>query len=79
MMEVFKTGELVRITYENQTVDGEVKLASSNGVSLMLEFDAMLGGYVRLLPCLWAENRNAFLDLIENKPVKIERVKASAP
>jgi hypothetical protein len=73
MMEVFKTGEQVRITYEGQSRSGTVRLASQNGKSLMLEFFGMLGGYVGMLPCLWNDRRAEFLDLIENKSVKVSK------
>jgi hypothetical protein len=52
-MHVWKTGDLVRITYEGRSVDGAVKLASPNGLSLMLEFDAILGGCVGMMPVLY--------------------------
>ena len=49
----FQTGELVRITYNGQSVDGEVVMASASGLSLTLTFDEYLGGYMRLMPVLW--------------------------
>lgn len=51
---VWKTDEQVRITVERRTVDGVVVLASPNGKSLMLAFDAMLVGHAGMKPVLWA-------------------------
>jgi hypothetical protein len=66
-----KKGELVFITYEHRTVAGVVEMASSNGVSLMLAFDAMLGGFVGMLPCLW--DGKEFRDLVQHKIVTVTR------
>lgn len=69
---IFTTGQLVQITYRGRTVDGAVALASSNGKSLMLTFDAMLGGFVGAMPVLMDE-QGVFRDLLEGKtPVTIE-------
>lgn len=43
LMRVWQTGEQVRITSEGRTVDGEVELASPNGRSLAVRFDAVVG------------------------------------
>jgi hypothetical protein len=40
-------------------------LASENSKSLMLQFDAMLGGYVGMMPVLWVNDHYA--DLIEGE------------
>ena len=76
-MEIFKAGQNVRITFEGQTVVGKVKITSDRGMSLMLEFDSLLGGYLRLLPCRLSERDNVFLDLIENLAVKVESASGS--
>jgi hypothetical protein len=66
-MHVWKTGDLVRITYEERTVDGAIKLASNNGLSLMLEFEAVLGGCVGMMPVLYEDGE--FLCLMTRRPV----------
>lgn len=45
-----KIGDRISIQYNGRTVPGEVTLASKNGLSLMIEFDAMLGGHVGTMP-----------------------------
>lgn len=52
-MRIFKTGEKCRVTYAGRTVDAVVRLASPNGRSLFLEFEAMLGGFVGAMPVLF--------------------------
>ncbi len=65
-------GDRVRVTYEGKTVYAEVKLASSNGQSLVLNFpDAMLGGYVETMPVLW--RWGSYTDLIAAQTVVIEK------
>src|SRR5579859_1108556 len=51
-MTVYQTGDRVRIRYAGRQVDGQVKLASSNGRSLFLEFEALLGGYAGGMPVI---------------------------
>jgi len=65
----FQTGELVRITYNGQSVDGEVVMASASGLSLTLTFDEYLGGYMRLMPVLWVNDQ--YVDLLLAEPVQI--------
>ena len=45
-----KTGQAVRITCAGRTVDGTVALASSNGRSLVLIFEAVLDGHAGMMP-----------------------------
>lgn len=71
-MKTWKFGEAVRITYKGSSTNGRVYLASPNGVSLVLEFDVMLGGYLGKMPVLYDENRDEFLCLFEHEPVKLE-------
>jgi hypothetical protein len=68
----FKTGEAVKITYEHRTVHGTVRLASPNGRSLCLQFEALLGGWAGMM-LVFQENDGRFVDLIIKEEVKIER------
>lgn len=68
---IHKTGDRVRISFQGRAVEAVVVLASPNGRSLFLEFDALLGGYVGQMPVLWEEG--AFYDLIRREPVTIEK------
>lgn len=66
---IWKQGERVDITYSGRVVTGRVELASKNGVSLMLAFEARLGGYVGLMPVIW--NGVEYEDLIMGVRVAI--------
>ena len=68
--QVFRQGDNVQITYEGRTVDGVVFLASENSRSLILSFQAMLGGYVSSMPVL-ADEDGTYADLITGQPVEI--------
>ena len=67
---IFKTGDLVRITYEGEAIEGRVLLASANGVSLMLEFDGVLGSFAGMMPVLYVDNE--FTELANKKPVYVK-------
>ena len=69
----FRTGERVRVTFRFRTVEAVVLLASQNGRSLALGFEAILGGYVGMMPVLDPLGSGAFVDLVNNEPVVIER------
>lgn len=47
-----KKGDLVWIGCDDRSVEGWVLLASENGASLMLGFEAILGGHVGMMPVL---------------------------
>lgn len=59
-----ETGARVRVTFGGRSAPATVLLASKNGRSLVLEFEAILGGYVGLLPLLWRDG--AFHELIDD-------------
>lgn len=46
-------GAAVRLTCEGRTVDGVVVVASGNGASLVIEFEALLAGWAGYMPVLW--------------------------
>jgi len=75
-MRVWKTGEAVRITYEGRTVEGTVLLASRNGTSLFLEFDALLGGYAGRMP-VSVDDDGVIRDLMNNLPVELSPLEVS--
>jgi hypothetical protein len=47
---VFRKGDRVKIGWEGRTINAEVLIASPNGKSLMLQFEAIIGGYVGMMP-----------------------------
>jgi hypothetical protein len=60
----FEPGARVRVTFAGRTVEATVVLASRNGRSVLLEFEAILGGYAGLLPLLWVDG--AFRELMDD-------------
>ncbi|HLJ27995.1 MAG TPA: hypothetical protein VKY85_14895 [Candidatus Angelobacter sp.] len=66
---IFKTGDMVRITYEGATVNGEIFLACSTGLSLTVSFNGRLGNYTGLMPLFWLEDR--YIDVVNAKTVTI--------
>jgi hypothetical protein len=51
-MRVWRTGDAVSIAVGEARVTGTVLYASANGVSLMLQFDALLAGHLGMMPVL---------------------------
>lgn len=72
-MDKWQKGDRVVITYGDRTVDGEVTLASPNSVSLMLSFEALLGGHAGMMPVL-LDDDGVYKSLIEWKPVILRRL-----
>lgn len=70
---IFHVGEHVMLRFQNQERNGAVVMASSNGRSLFLQFDGMLGGYCGSIACLWDDQRRTFVDLIDRKSVGVWR------
>jgi hypothetical protein len=55
MGRAVKTGDLVWIGCDDRTVEGTILLASGNERSLMLGFEAILGGHVGVMPVLFVD------------------------
>jgi hypothetical protein len=49
-------GDYVHVTHKGRTLIAFVALASQNGLSLMLFFDGMLGGYAGVMPVFWSDD-----------------------
>jgi hypothetical protein len=75
---IWKTGELCLIKCGGRTVEGRIELASTNGVSLFLCFDAILdpggsqGGYAGGMAIMW--NGRDFQDLAGRGIVELGEV-----
>lgn len=67
----FRRGDYAHITYKGRTVVAFVAMASANGGSLMLMFDAMLGGYVGVMPVNWINDH--YEDVMTNGLVHLMR------
>lgn len=73
-MRIWKVGESVQITCDGKTVPGTVSVASGNGVSLMLEFEAILAGHVAMMPVVWDEAASAFRSVVGGVTVTLEEI-----
>jgi hypothetical protein len=74
-MTPLKTGDPVMVTFEHETVEGFVRLASGNGRSLVLAFDAILGGYLGMMAVSVDDDGKA-TDLLTGRPVTITPTRA---
>jgi len=60
---VWKLGEPCEIRCpDGRKVPAIVQLASDNGWSLALAFEAIIGGWVAMMPLLWSAERQRFED-----------------
>jgi len=75
---IWKTSDLVQVTFEGRTVDGIVLLASPNGLSLALGFEALLGGYGGGMPVLWDAPADTFRAVLCGRAVRIEPLPSGA-
>jgi hypothetical protein len=71
-MEIFKKDQEIIVSMNGKQVDAVVTLASPNGVSLMIRFDDMLGGYIGMMPVFYSEEKQQFTDLIEGRELIIK-------
>jgi hypothetical protein len=69
----FKKGDFVRVTCDGRTVEGMVTMASPNGRSLVLMFEALLAGHAGKMPVLQHDD-GSFCALLNGAPVGIEKV-----
>ncbi|MBZ5521612.1 MAG: hypothetical protein LAP21_05075 [Acidobacteriia bacterium] len=68
----FTVGDRVRITYNGESVEGEIFMAAPDGLSLTLTFEEYLGGYMNLMPVMWLNNQ--YVDLLLAEPVEIRPI-----
>lgn len=70
-MRVWKTGESLTISCAGLAVDGQVMLASPNGKSLAIVFEAVLDDCVAMMPVLWVDEDQAFKNLATGRLVRL--------
>jgi len=66
----WRQGDRVTITIGSDSAPGEVILASGNGKSLMLEFEAILHGHVGTMPVL-QERDGCFRSVVTGETVEL--------
>jgi hypothetical protein len=72
MPELLKTGDRVEISCEGRTVTGTVLLASGNGRSLALEYEAILAGFVGSMPVMQRDDGSYVA--LTGTPITLRRV-----
>lgn len=74
-MTTYTKGQAVRLTYNGQTVEASILLASGNSKSLMLTFPGALrtpgGGMMIATIPLLMDNDGTYRDLAENAPATV--------
>jgi hypothetical protein len=67
---VSKTGDKLWVRYGGHTLEASVLFASHNRMSLILEFDAILGGHVGMMPVL-QDDEGVFRSIVTHEPVEL--------
>jgi hypothetical protein len=67
----YKRGDFVQLECKGQTVKAMVYLASSNGKSLMLGFDAMVDGHVGMMP-IFLDDGGVYRSIVNDVEVKLK-------
>ena len=63
--EQWAAGDSGWITYDDRSVPMQVIIASENGISLLVSFEALLGGYAGTMPLVWMSQECEFRCLIK--------------
>jgi hypothetical protein len=69
----YRQGQLVKLTADGRTVTAEITIASSNGKSLFVRFEAMINGHVGGMPLLQGDD-GVYRSIITGEPVTIEGI-----
>lgn len=71
-MMSFTKEDVITIEYGDRIVEGRVRLVSANQMSMMLEFETIIGSYAGMMPVLMDHN-GIYRDLIYKQPVTITK------
>lgn len=67
--------EEVLITCDGRTVPGKVVMVSSNQVSALVSFEALLGGHTGMMPVTrWDLARDAYRSIINGTEITIKKL-----
>lgn len=69
-------GDRIRLSYGGRSVLADVMMASGNGKSLLVSFEAILGGYVSTMPISWVDEQG-YCDLVYGHAVYLEKLRCS--
>jgi hypothetical protein len=70
---IYRKGDRIIIECEGRTVRGDVEMASPNGVSLMIKYDGILGGFFEMMPVFWDHDENEYRCLMTGIELKLSR------
>jgi hypothetical protein len=73
----FVDGRPVLITFDGRSISGEICLASTDELSLVLLFEDKLGPYEYLMPILWKED--GYVDLLRGSYVQLSVIQEMTP
>ena len=68
----YAKGDAIEIVHEGRAVEGTVIFASPNSLSLMIGFDAMLGGHVGMMPVTMRDATNGY-SIVDGTEVTIRK------
>lgn len=68
----YAKGDAIEVSCNGRTVAGTVILASDNGISLLIEFEALLGGHLGKMPVTMIDGTNGY-SIIDGTEVTIVR------
>lgn len=78
MTPPLQRGDFISLTTDTgRVVEAMVTMASPNGRSLIVMFDAMIGGWVGMMPCFEAEDGS--WTAIDGMPITITRLTRRVP
>lgn len=70
-----ENGDEVAVTCGDRTVPANVVMVSSNQVSILLSFEAMLGGHAGMMPATrWDMERNAYRSIIDGTEIIVKKL-----
>lgn len=73
---LWKTGDACTVTAEGRSVPGKILLASGNGLSLFVEFEAILHGHVGQAPLSWEPRLGEFVSIATGREFVLSERKA---
>ena len=69
----YRKGQLVKLTAGEHTVTAEIAMASKNGKSLFVRFEAIVNGHVGGMPLL-QDDAGIYKSIVTGEPVTLEAV-----
>jgi hypothetical protein len=67
--------DAIVVTCGDRTVPAKVEMISSNQVSILISFDALLGGHSGIMPATrWDMARNAYRSIIDGTEIIVKKL-----